>query len=198
MIVKKEEKKCIAIASSFILKNEVVIIPTDTIYGFSGLPTTESILLNIKKRDESKKLIYLIEKEETALKYIDVSFYTKRELDFFLSHWPNPLTIIYKTKNETIALRCPKDNWLSSLLSSVGSPIFSTSVNISGNTSMQKIMDIKNTFQKDIPLIVDGGNMNGTSSTIIDVSKRPFRILRNGSYLINFDAISRGYPPLIY
>ena len=59
-------------------------------------------------------------------------------------------------------------------------------------------MDIKNTFQKDIPLIVDGGNMNGTSSTIIDVSKRTFRILRNGSYLINFDAISRGYPPLIY
>ena len=189
MIVKKEEKKCIAITSSFILKNEVVIIPTDTIYGFSGLPTTESILLNIKKRDESKKLIYLIEKPETALKYIDISFYTKRELDFFLSNWPNPLTIIFKSKIGTIALRYPKDSWLTNLISSVGSPIFSTSVNISGSTSMQEITSIKNTFEKAVPLIVDGGDLKGMSSTILDVSKRPFKILRSGSYIINFDAI---------
>lgn len=189
MILQKEEKNCIAITSSFILKNDVVIIPTDTIYGFSGLQQAENTLLNIKKRDNSKKLIYLIEKPEMALKYIDVNFYSKFELDFFLSHWPNPLTIIYKTKTETVALRCPKDKWLNSLLSSVGIPIFSTSVNVSGNASMQEIADIKNTFQKDIPLIVDGGDMKGTSSTIIDVSKRPFRALRNGSYLINFDAI---------
>lgn len=192
MIVQKKEKKCISITSSLILKNEVVIIPTDTIYGFSGLPSSEKDLMNIKKREKSKKLIYLIEKPEMALEHIDETFYSKFELDFFFSHWPNPLTIIYKGKTEkTIALRCPKDEWLSSLLSNVGYPIFSTSVNISGQASMEKIEMIKKTFEKDVSLIVDAGDIKGKSSTILDVSERPFKVLRLGSYPINFDAISQ-------
>ncbi len=192
MIVQKKEKKCISITSSLILKNEVVIIPTDTIYGFSGLLSSEKDLMNIKKREKSKKLIYLIEKPEMALEHIDETFYSKFELDFFFSHWPNPLTIIYKGKTEkTIALRCPKDEWLSSLLSNVGYPIFSTSVNISGQASMEKIEMIKKTFEKDVSLIVDAGDIKGKSSTILDVSERPFKVLRLGSYPINFDAISQ-------
>lgn len=192
MIVQKKEKKCISITSSLILKNEVVIIPTDTIYGFSGLLSAEKDLMNIKKREKSKKLIYLIEKPEMALEHIDETFYSKFELDFFFSHWPNPLTIIYKGKTEkTIALRCPKDEWLSSLLSNVGYPIFSTSVNISGQASMEKIEMIKKTFEKDVSLIVDAGDIKGKSSTILDVSERPFKVLRLGSYPINFDAISQ-------
>lgn len=192
MIVQKKEKKCISITSSLILKNEVVIIPTDTIYGFSGLLSSEKDLMNIKKREKSKKLIYLIEKPEMALEHIDETFYSKFELDFFFSHWPNPLTIIYKGKTEkTIALRCPKDEWLSSLLSNVGYPIFSTSVNISGQASMERIEMIKKTFEKDVSLIVDAGDIKGKSSTILDVSERPFKVLRLGSYPINFDAISQ-------
>ena len=127
-----------------------------------------------------------------ALEHIDETFYSKFELDFFFSHWPNPLTIIYKGKTEkTIALRCPKDEWLSSLLSNVGYPIFSTSVNISGQASMEKIEIIKKTFEKDVSLIVDAGDIKGKSSTILDVSERPFKVLRLGSYPINFDAISQ-------
>ena len=55
MIVQKKEKNCISITSSLILKNEVVIIPTDTIYGFSGLLSSEKDLMNIKKREKSKE-----------------------------------------------------------------------------------------------------------------------------------------------
>jgi sua5/yciO/yrdC/ywlC family protein len=193
MIVQKEEKDCIAITSSFIIKNEVVIIPTDTIYGFSGLPHAEKTLFSIKKRDEEKKLIYLIEKPEIALNYIDSKFYTKFEIDFLLSLWPNPLTIIYKTEIGTIGLRCPKDEWLNSLLAKVGSPIFSTSVNISGSTPLEEFNQIKNTFQKDIPLMVDGGDMKEKSSTILNASEKPFRILRKGNYSINFDATLQEY-----
>ena len=189
MIIPKEEKNCIAIVSSFILKNEVVIIPTDTIYGFSGLPQVESTLLDIKKREKEKKLIYLIEKPEDALKYIDVKFYSNLELSTFLSLWPNPITIVYKTQKETIALRCPNDPWLNALLSKVRKPIFSTSVNISGKVAMEKIESIKNAFQDKVPLIVDGKDIKGTSSTILDASKRPFKVLRHGTYNINFDAI---------
>lgn len=193
MILQKEKKNCIAITSSFILNKEVVIIPTDTIYGFSGLPSVENSLLNIKKRDKNKKLIYLIEKPEMALEYVDFTFYSKLELDFLLSLWPNPVTIIYKSKTETIALRCPKDAWLNALLSKIGSPIFSTSVNISGSTSLEEISKIKSVFQKDVSLIVDAGDIKRVSSTIVDASKKPFSILRQGSYTINFDAISQGH-----
>lgn len=191
MILQRQEKNCIAITSSFIKENKVVIIPTDTVYGFSGLCTAENSLVSIKKRDKNKKLIYLIEKSSLALKYIDVPFYSQCELDFLFSLWPNPLTIIFKSKPATIALRCPKDEWLNSLLSHVASPIFSTSVNISGMPPMEEIESIKKEFQKDVSLIVDAGNIKGISSTIVDASKRPFKVLRSGSYTVNLDAISQ-------
>lgn len=56
---------------------------------------------------------------------------------------------------------------------------------------MEEIESIKKEFQKDVSLIVDAGNIKGISSTIVDASKRPFKVLRSGSYTVNLDAISQ-------
>ncbi len=189
MILKKNDPQCIATISDYVLSGNIVIIPTDTVYGFSGLPVahTKEKLALIKKRDKNKSLINLIEKKEEALRYIDKSYYSNNELKELLSFWPCPLTIIFISSNQkekTIALRCPKDAWLKKLLSNIGSSIFSTSVNISGYPSMKNLSNIKEAFYSDVSLIVDGGNLTSTSSTILDATKRPFSIIRQGSYIL--------------
>lgn len=185
MIIKKAEKECIAIASKFLIEKKVVIIPTDTVYGFSGIieSSAEDMLYKIKNRNTNKKLIYLIAESHDSLKYIDTGFYNNRELEQLISLWPAPLTIIFKAKNKgTIAFRCPDDPWLTSLISCIGCPIFSSSANISGTSTITNTQVLETTFEKEVALIVDGGTLIGVSSTILDASKRPFSVVRKGIF----------------
>lgn len=193
MTIKKEKPECLAIARNFLLDGEVIIIPTDTVYGFSGLirDDAKEKLEKIKRRAKDKGFICLIDEARSALKYIDSSFYTKEEIDSLISNWPSPLTIIFKKKEDsslavakdTIALRCPDDAWLKQLIHSVGSPIFSTSANLSGSPIIHNIRELEETFASSIPLIVDGGELTGNASTIVDASSKPFRVIREGSYI---------------
>ncbi len=185
MTIKKESNESLAIARDLLLKNETIIIPTDTVYGLSAIVNKEnkSKISEIKKRQANKHLIYLIEKPLDALRYVDCSFYSKDELDHLTSCWPSPLTIIFKAIGEpTIALRCPNDTWLQELIKSVDSPIFSTSANLSGSKTITDVKMIEEVFNLLVPLIVDGGYIGEVASTILDASRRPFKVVREGSY----------------
>ena len=185
MTTKKKEKGSIAIAHRHLLDENVIIIPTDTVYGFSGMmgSKAEQTLCKIKKRDTKKHLIYLVADPHDVLEYIDTNFYTDEELAYLTSFWPAPLSIIFKTRNkDTIAFRCPDDVWLRSLISSVGLPIFSSSANISGRTTITNILELETTFEKEVSLIIDAGIIEGLSSTIFDASNHPFSIIRKGSF----------------
>ena len=195
MVIKKEAKECISTISYHMLREDIVIIPTDTVYGFSAIPSTKTKekISSIKMRKVSKHLIYLIAKKCDALKYIDTRYYSKETLETLLSLWPNALTIIFKSiLNEgTIALRYPDNSWLQDLIIQVGSPIFSTSANISGQATINNIECLEKTFNKDVPLIVDGGIITGSSSTILDTTCKPFKILRKGNYVFSKEILEK-------
>ena len=159
---------------------EVGIIPSDTIYGISSLVTEEAMerIYEIKERPQSKKLIVLSDKNSLESLGLIVP-------DEILSLWPSPLTVILPTKDgDTLAVRVPDDKYLSSLLSETG-PLFSTSVNISGKPSLETFEDIYPVFSEKVDFIVRKENIvKGESSTLLDATKRPCRILRQGAYKV--------------
>lgn len=187
-IIKKSDPNSAHQAAQLLKNGGVAILPTDTVYGFSGIvglqadasggpsvstpahkvstpegvPTDEKIR-HIKGRDENKPLIQLIATPQ------DVKLYTDAEIpDTLLSKWPGPLTIIVPIKADapyphpahfpTVAFRCPGDPWLRSLIAEVGAPIFSTSVNRSGSPVLDEIAKIKEEFGQEVDLIVDDGD----------------------------------------
>lgn len=159
---------------------EVGIIPSDTIYGISSLVTEEAMerIYEIKERPQSKKLIVLSDKNSLESLGLIVP-------DEILSLWPSPLTVILPTKGgDTLAVRVPDDKYLSSLLSETG-PLFSTSVNISGKPSLETFEDIYPVFSEKVDFIVRKENIvKGESSTLLDATKRPCRIIRQGEYKV--------------
>ena len=159
---------------------EVGIIPSDTIYGISSLVTEEAMerIYEIKERPQSKKLIVLSDKNSLESLGLIVP-------DEILSLWPSPLTVILPTKGgDTLAVRVPDDKYLSSLLSETG-PLFSTSVNISGKPSLESFEDIYPVFSEKVDFIVRKENIvKGESSTLLDATKRPCRIIRQGKYKV--------------
>ena len=65
MVILKKDPKSLETAASVLKKGEIIIVPTDTVYGFSGImPFTKEKIVKIKKRGAEKSFISLIEKPQ--------------------------------------------------------------------------------------------------------------------------------------
>ncbi len=148
----------------------------DTIYGFVGrFPDTEEKIQSIKGRNQPL-LVLVSEVSELLDLGIDNLEYPA------LSLWPGPYTFIFETKSSsTIACRIPEDHRLRSLISDVGKPLYSTSVNRTGQPAMNNPQEINAEFGNEVALIEDSGMRLGQlPSTIVDLTCNPHRILRQG------------------
>ena len=175
-----------------ILKNGgVVIIPTDTVYGFSGIVSlngalrepqgpqnsTDDRIRKIKGREETKPFIQLIARPE------DLQLYTNDTVPpELLSKWPGALTIIVNNKQGgTTAYRCPGDEWLRNVIRECGAPIYSTSVNRSGQPVFDEEAAIINEFTNEVELIIKDGDKKGAKpSTLVSIVDGEIKILRQG------------------
>ncbi len=177
MICRKCDEESIAITSDYLKRGKVVAIPTDTVYGFSAIVDgrhysyhTDGKIRAIKGRGEDKPFIQLISSPADLKKYT-------RDLvpDEILAKWPGPLTIIVHTFEKggeisTTAFRCPDDEWLRKVIARCGAPIYSTSLNRSGQPVLDNVQDIKREFGNEIDLIIDDGSKRGNiPSTIVAI-----------------------------
>lgn len=161
------------------LKNgEVCALPCDTIYGISGAvtPAVSERIYEIKERPKSKSFIVLMTKEQVRRSPLMVP-------DDIFAVWPCSLTAILASPDgTTTAVRVPGDEFLMRLLPLSG-PIYSTSVNVSGSPSLLTFPEIEETFGDRLDFIVKAENVKGgMSSTLVDATKKPYRIIRQGSY----------------
>lgn len=158
---------------------EVAIVLCDTIYGFVGkAPDTERKIRMIKGRGEENPFLLLAGAVE------QVEGLSNAPLDPRVTAlWPGPLTVVMNAPEGTVAVRLPDDPFLTEIVRSLGQPIYSTSVNRSGNPPMHLIAEIIREFESEVDLIVDAGDQPaGLPSTILDVTNRPYRVLRQGEF----------------
>ena len=177
------------LAVTAISNNEIVGIPTETVYGIGVNPTSQTAvnkIFELKERDEEKPLSILIS-----------SFYDIHKLGVVSTipevvelYWPGPLTIIVETTLEfsdgvgtkspnTIGIRVP-DNDLAIELLKITGPLAVTSANISGNEDVKSDVDAQNIFGDAIKHYIKGEALHGSGSTIIDLREEGGRILREG------------------
>ena len=132
-----------------------ILYPTDTIWGIGCDATNEEAIdkiYGIKKREETKSMIILLDTDAKLMQYVDDVPDVAYDL---IELSDKPLTIIFsKAKNlpsnlinndGSIAIRIVKDEFCQKLISRFRKPIVSTSANISGETSpliFDKISDL--------------------------------------------------------
>lgn len=209
MICRKSDNDSIQKCISSLKKGGIVIIPTDTVYGFSGIVDgkTDSIIRKIKGREEYKPFIQLISSPQEIYNYTDDVIPQK-----LLDYWPGPLTIIVNRKGQngsgeyngerglngecelngeqarkgpglqTLALRCPGDEWLRKVIAGCGASVYSTSVNRSGQPVLDSEAEIISEFSEEVDLIVaDGDRKSSVPSTIVKVEAGSCKIIRQGA-----------------
>lgn len=182
MRIQKKNPDSVTLTASALRQNQIVIIPTDTIYGFSGrIGTTADRIAHIKGRREDKPFIALIAEPSDIYRYTDYEV-----PDYLLQLWPAPLTLIVPVKGEgTQAFRCPADAWLRNVIAATGDAVYSTSVNRAGQAPLTAIDAICTEFEETVALVVDDGPLTGLPSTIIDLSSPTPRLLRQGAVTVD-------------
>lgn len=183
-------EESISIASELFLKGSIFIYPTDTIYGFGGNPFNEMAIKKIsevKGKINWRRYIFLISDIEILKNYTDID--SERYLDFLLSIWPNPVSVILKLNKkyqellqaETGAFRIPNNRFCYKLISELKMPLVSTSVNRTGNEPMNDSSMIIQEFSSEVDAIFYSNKKSYfEASTLIDLSKDEPALIREG------------------
>jgi len=183
MLIEKAIPESERLTAEMLMSGAVAVLPTDTIYGFSGIvPGSAGRIHDIKGRDEGKPFIQLIAAPADLAAYTDDAINPG-----LLGLWPGPVTIIVNVRSGgTVAFRCPGDPWIRSVIARCGCPVYSTSVNRAGEPALKKIGDIIGAFGDSVDLIVDDGDHpEGLPSTLVDATGPEYRIIRQGDLAID-------------
>jgi L-threonylcarbamoyladenylate synthase len=182
-VKEKYDYELISKIADYIKNDKVIIMPSDTIYGFLALPSCKEKIRNIKKRDK-KPFLYLI----SSIKFLE-----KEDVDYkkyekcLVKYWPGPITFILEDSHKkTIGFRMPDNDVLKSILDLIGKPVISTSVNLSGKPPLNEPDEIIRTFCNRTDLIIyDRSFMHSPASTVVDLTIKPYKVLRKGSIRFN-------------
>ena len=181
-------------AAKILRAGGLVGVPTETVYGLAGNGLDESAvkrIYEVKGRPEVKPLALMVPDAADMERYcLDVPAAAKALAERF---WPGPLSIVLKAKTElvpeivraggdSVSLRCPDHALTLGALRLAGIPFAAPSANPSGSPSPKTADEVLTYFDGRIEAVIDGGPCGlGRESTILDVSKTPYRVLRRGA-----------------
>jgi L-threonylcarbamoyladenylate synthase len=184
--------EALKLAKKLYLNGSVFIYPTDTIYGIGGNPfNIEAVekINRLKGRDLGKRYILLINSIENLLKYVEMK--SEKHLDFLLSIWPNPVSVVLplntNTKRllgaQTASFRIPNHRFCLKLLAELQMPLISTSVNLAGEKPLIEPSIIRDEFSSMTDAIFYTDKKSYIeASTLIDLNDSKPVLLREGKF----------------
>lgn len=198
-IIKVEDNLNYAIdcAKNLFFQGKIFAYPTDTIYGLGGNPfniQTVKALDKVKQRELGKRYIFLVGSIEILRKYIIVN--NENHLDFLISIWPNPISVILNLNIETsnslgltnAAFRIPNNTFCVKFLKEIKMPLISTSVNRKDEPPMNDAEMIQMEFKDEIDAIfVSDKKSLDYNSTLIDLTGSVPILIREGK--VRFDDV---------
>ncbi len=195
------DKSVIGFAAELLRNGGLVAFPTETVYGIgANFLDKKAIkkLYEVKKRPLNKPFTVHISSLDTiAEMQCEISPPAERLIKEF---WPGPLTVVLKCTlstpgvekrfqgfhpgggKGTLGFRMPRNRIAKELISESGIPVAAPSANVSGEKAPAEAGEILKKFDGKIDLILDSGKTQfSRESTIVDATKFPCKILREGA-----------------
>ncbi|MCR5090170.1 MAG: threonylcarbamoyl-AMP synthase [Oscillospiraceae bacterium] len=180
-------------AAALLRAGGLAAVPTETVYGLAGNGLDPDVIERIYevKGRPAVKPISLMVPDAGAIGRLSPeappAAYTLAE-----RFWPGPLTLvlpaaehippILRAGGSTVGLRCPQQEETLKLLRALDFPLAVPSANPSGETSPKTAEQVLAYFDGKIEAVIDGGPCTlGVESTLIDLSRVPYRVLRRGA-----------------
>ena len=179
-------------AAQALINDEIIAIPTETVYGLAGNAYSENAvkkIFELKKRPFYNPLIVHIKTTEfldkVATDIPDMAWKLAEEF------WPGSLTLVLKKQphipniitagKETVAVRVPNHPMTLALLEQLEFPLAAPSANPFGCISPTTAMHVSNYFKENLVVLDGGACQNGIESTIIGFENDKPILYRHGS-----------------
>ncbi len=182
----------LADAAAVLKVGDLVVLPTDTVYGvaadaFTASAVSALMLAKGRGRDIPVPVLVGTVRAATAL-VDDLGTYGQDLIDEF---WPGPLTLICKAGRSlrwdigdtkgTVAIRMPLHQLALDLLKETG-PLAVSSANLAGAPAATTIAEAEQQLGDSVSVYLDGGPCaDRTPSTILDLTTPVPRLLRRGA-----------------
>lgn len=181
-------------AITILKQGGIVIYPTDTVYGIGcriDEPSAIARLYALRRRPETQASPVLsasLAMLEPFLQPIDENVVTK----LLKPYWPGALTVILTCRSEklsplvrggtdTLGVRVPNHLLTIEMIEGVGVPIIGTSANFKGERTPTALEELDPELVKLVDFVVPGKCYAKEASTVIDVTNRPWKIVRQGA-----------------
>jgi len=168
----------------------IIVYPTDTIYGLGcDIFNKDAIkkIYQLKKREAKKPMSIICSNFAQIAEYAIVP---NSAFAILKKTLPGPYTFILKAKsktpssflakNKTVGIRIPDNKICQEIVKSLGNPIITTSLNISGQDVLTSPSQLSKEMKNKIDLIIDAGFLAQEPSTIIDLTGDQPVVIRQG------------------
>jgi len=171
----------------------VVVIPTDTVYGVAAkfeIASAVQRLFAIKQRPSTVPLPVFVNDGDGVVQVGGRETASASTLAH--AFWPGPLTLIVPALSSsaerigsgdaTIGFRRPNDELVQYLVARCG-PLAVTSANEHGAPPCTTVAEVQEVFEGNdlVAAVLDGGERNGTVSTVVICDDHGYRIVREGA-----------------
>ena len=193
ILKKKNIKNDLKIAHQRLLDGDLVIVPTETVYGLAADAMNDEAvkkIFYIKNRPFNNPIICHFTNIDKVKEHVELN---NTALKLAKSFWPGPLTIILKKRknskissfvsnnSDMIGCRVPNHPITSKIMRKLNRPIAAPSANISTKLSSTNIKHIDTKLKKNI-FFINGGSCDfGLESTVVSLNNNQPTILRYGS-----------------
>ena len=180
-------------AVAAIRAGEPIVLPTDTVYGLCANPYREEYarrLYRLKGRPESQPTALLASDVDMLLELIPEL--RGRAAAIARALLPGAYTLIFQNparrfrwlngdRPDTIGIRVPVFARSGSAVLERVEALMATSANLAGEPDPRRLDDVPSEIRSACGAVVDGGELPGVPSTVIDFTAAEPRVVREGA-----------------
>lgn len=182
-------------------RGELVAFPTDTVYALACPATVSAAVARFyraKHRPADQPAILLSHNLGTLQHWVK---FKPRAVELAQRYWPGPLTMILPLNNKamsrlgvgerstlqrlshdgTMAVRIPAHEVAYDVLWAWGKPLCTSSANRAGDAPPRTGAEVVEALGEDVSVVIDGECPLGMASSILDLTGRHARVVREGA-----------------
>ena len=195
-INQKNQEEIILQAVNILRRGGLIVYPTETCYGVGVDATSKKAvdkLWQYKQERGHKPVLVAVADQAMAQKYGHLNQLAEK---IFHQYLPGPVSIVVpgqglvdpriESSLGTLGIRVPDHRLILALIKKLNKPLTSTSANVSGLPSPYSVDEVLNRANQSlIDLIIDQGPIPpNPPSTLVDVTEKKFKVLRQGQTII--------------
>jgi L-threonylcarbamoyladenylate synthase len=187
-------EECVARMAQAVRDGELILFPTDTVYGIGGLAFSRRVLdrLQLIKPDRDVKPTAVLIDNIIRMSQIAGDIPSPKIVKLTEAFWPGPLTLIWKTssvipdefqtKDRSLGYRVPHSEFLISIMKSTERALWATSANLPGQPAPRLFTEIDEKVMRECDLVIKTKKLlTGRASAVVDVRRKEPKMVRESA-----------------